>query len=61
MIPEGLPLTGPEVKKVFRSELSKEHIYKIIEARKYANKHKEEWIRFIRSEYLRKLYPSLYS
>lgn len=61
LIPEGTPLKLPDVKKVYiHAELSKEQIYKIIEARKYANTHKPEYINFIRSEYLRKLYPEYY-
>jgi len=60
-IPDGTKLSGPEVRKYYsNSNLSKEYIYKIIEMRRYANTHKPEYINFVRSEYLRKLYPKIY-
>jgi len=61
LIPDWTPLKLPDVKNFYsHAELSKEHIYKIIESRRYANTHKPEYINFIRSEYLRKLYPETY-
>ena len=40
MIPEGTRLTMPEVKKFYK-ELSKEHIYKLIEFRRKINENKD--------------------
>lgn len=61
MIPEATPLTGPEVKKVFLDELSKDHIYKIIEYRRHINKNNPDWTKFMRTAYLKKIFPDDYA
>lgn len=61
MIPEATKLTGPEIKKVFKDELSKDHIYKIIEYRKELNKNHKNGMQYIRSTYLRNMFPEDYS
>ena len=60
MIPNGTRLTLPEVKK-FYDQLSKEHIYKLIEYRKMINENKDDSITFMRERYLRKILPNDYA
>ena len=60
MIPDGTRLTMPEVKKFF-DQLSKEHIYKLIDYRKKINENKEDSLSFMRERYLRKILPDDYA
>lgn len=61
MIPEATPLTGPEVKKVFMEELSKDHIYAIIKYRRHINKNNKDSMTFMRERYLRNTFPEDYA
>jgi hypothetical protein len=60
MIPEGTRLTMPEVKRFYK-ELSKEHIYKLIDFRRKINENKDGLLKQKFFLILREIFPDEYA